>query len=81
MRLMAVFDDVHGLHDLRHGDHERVIAGRFQAQLFGGLLGAGQQLVVVEVEAGQRPDHVGVPLVLGVLGGGVRHAELVGDRR
>jgi hypothetical protein len=33
---------------------------------------------MIEIEAGKCPHHIRIPLVPGVLGGGMGHTELVG---
>ncbi len=55
-----------------------LVHGAFRPSARGRLLGLRVQLGVVQVEAGQGADGVGVAGELGVLGRRVRHDELVG---
>ena len=67
-----------GLHDFDAANDdalERIAAGMFQADFVGQPAGGGQQLLAVEIHAGQRPDEV-CPARVGahsLQGRGMRH--------
>ena len=69
---------LHHFHHLRGGVHERVEADGSQAQTFGGLFGLRAEQIVVQVEASERPHHVGIQAVLAELGRGLLVYVLVG---
>ncbi len=73
----AVVYGMDGFNHLSHSYHEWVMAGSTKAEFCSNLFGTREELVMIDIEASQSSHHIGIPLVLRILGSGVRDTEFI----